>query len=210
MSFAHQDGNATVVHAFADPYYETQLFNPDPSLANALTDDARFSDPNTVPFPLALFNNVLQIAGIKQPPAGRLEAHMLLAANKTSPVTWYACAPGGTSGKLSYSYDFTVRPGVTIGKGYTPFVPKRESCTVPWSVLNEEAQAALGNSDLDIREAIVKQVPASIAPKVKRNPVVDCYASLTAPALSGGSGKTITPNAGQPFPFYGEISVSRG
>src|SRR5438552_3555096 len=50
MSFAHQDGNTTVVHAFADPYYEDQLFNPDPSLANQLSNTARLSDADTVPF----------------------------------------------------------------------------------------------------------------------------------------------------------------
>lgn len=60
---------------------------------------------------------------------------------------------------------------------------------VPWSVLNAEAAAALGDASIDIRGAILKQVPASIAPKVERNPVVDCYPSLVAPALATGSGR---------------------
>lgn len=33
MSFGHEEGNTTVVHAFADPYDETQLFNPTPRCA---------------------------------------------------------------------------------------------------------------------------------------------------------------------------------
>ncbi|MDP9342096.1 MAG: hypothetical protein M3Q23_08355 [Actinomycetota bacterium] len=227
MSFGHQDGSTTVVHAFADPYYETQLFNPDPSVAADVTNTARFSDPATVPFPLALYNNVLQIAGIKTPPANRLAAHMLIAPNETSPITWYACAPSGTSGKLSVNYHFNVRPGVriteqtlndigcaqftaTIGSSYAPQTLKPESCVVPWSVLNAEAAAALGEASIDIRGAIVKQVPASIAPKVENNPVVDCYPSLVAPALTEGNGTAVASNASQPFPFYGEIEVSRG
>ncbi len=226
MSFAHQDGSTTVVHAFADPYYETQLFTPDPSLANAVTNTDRFTDPSTVPFPLALYNNILQIAGVKEPSANRLSAHMLIGANRTSPVTWYACAPSGGTGKLNVAYHFTVRPGVsiaaatmddigcvqftaTIKDSYTPQVPERQDCVVPWSVLNAQAQAALGNANLDIRSAIVGQVPASLVPKVERNPVVDCYPSLVAPALTEGSGHSVTTNAGQPFPFYGEIEVSR-
>jgi hypothetical protein len=227
MAFAKQDGSTTVVHAFADPYYETQLFTPDASLANAVTNEARFTDPSTVPFPLSLYNNILQIAGVKEPKAGRLAAHMLISANRTSPVTWYACAPSGGSGNLNVSYHFNVRPGVsiaattmgdigcvqftaTIKSTYSPQVPDRQDCVVPWSVLNAQAQAALGNASLDIRGAIVDQVPASIAPKVERNPIVDCYPSLTAPALATGSGHSITTNANQPFPFYGEIQVSRG
>ncbi len=219
MSFARQDGNTTVVHAFADPYYEDQLFNPDPSLSNALSNTTRFSDPNTVPFPTALFNDILEIAGIKQPPANRLEAHELISANETSPVTWYACAASG-SGKLTYDYHFTVRPGVsikatpmddigcvqftaTIGSSYTPATPQRQDCAVPWDLLSAQAGT-------DVRAGILKQVPASIAPQIKKNPVVDCYTSLVAPALATGSGKTVTPIAGQPFPFYGEIEVSRG
>jgi hypothetical protein len=185
-----------------------------------LSDTARFSDPDTVPFPTALFNDILRIAGIKQPPANRLEAHELISANETSPVTWYACAASGSSGKLSYDYHFTVRPGVsiaatpmddigcvqftaTIGSSYTPATPQRQDCPVPWDLLSVQAGT-------DVLAALLKQVPASIAPQIKKNPVVDCYPSLVAPALATGSGKTVTTNAGQPFPYYGEIEVSRG
>lgn len=232
LAVGHAEGSKTVSHAFYNPYFETQLFTPDPALSAELGNDARFTDPETRPFPFYLTHQLLSLAHVGEPPPGgfidHLEAHHLLEANRASPITWYVCAPGPrpSGAKLSVSYHFTKRSGVavtavpnedtgciaftgTIGPKYTPLNPDRRDCPDPWAELNQQAGAALGDPNLDIEKVIEDKVPPSVAPAVKRDPSVDCYDALVAP-LPGGpdqSAKVFTSDD-QPYPFYGEASVS--
>jgi hypothetical protein len=230
LAFAHSDGSSTVVHTFYNPYYETQLFNPDPSLVNQVTNTARFDDPNTKPFPGYLVATLLRIGHLGPPGplccADRIEAHILESANTMSPIPWYVCATG--DGSPAVTYDFVTRPGVSvrvgspnadtgclqvrtdIAKSYVPPDPTRKDCIDPWEELTAQAEAATGNTDLDIKKLIEAQVPASFVKSVERDPVVDCYDFFTGPALSEvGSGTKVTQSTETPFPFYGWIKVSR-
>ena len=231
LAVAHPEGSTTVSHAFYNPYFETQLFTPDATLSAELGNARRLSDPNTRPFPFYLYHQLLSLAHVGEAPPGgfinHLEAHHLLEANRASPITWYVCAPGPkpSGAKLSVSYHFTNRPGVsvsagpdedsgcvrftgTLGPSYQPLNPERHDCVDPWSELNQQAGAALGNPGLDIEKDIEEKVPPSFAPAVKRDPSVDCYDPLTVP-LPGGpnqAAKVFTSND-EPYPFYGEARV---
>ena len=99
-----------------------------------------------------------------------------------------------------------------IGMDYLPLTPARKDCVDPWSELNAQLQAALGNPNLDVKQLIEKQVPASFIPAVERDPIVDCYDPLqVAPPQLGQAGThRIVTSATQPFPFYGEVRVAWG
>lgn len=232
VAFGGQHGSATTVHAFVDPYYETQLYTPNPSLAAAFSDPSRFGSGASAPFPAYLAGQIVRLAHVGDPgPLGflnHLEAHQLEAANHISPPTWYACAPGSkpSGGRLSVSYQFTSRPGVSVratpdedtgcvavmvrfGRAYAPMSVTRKDCPQPWPLINAQAQAALGSSDVNILAAIQRLVPPSIRPLVARTPVVDCYDPLVVPPPGRGGGRTSMVTSGsQPYPFYGAITVS--
>jgi hypothetical protein len=233
VAFGHQDGQATVSHAWYNPYYYTQLLNPNPILSNQLTNDARFSDPDTKTFPKYLVAELLRVGHLG--PEGPLcchdeiQAHELLTANTASPIDWYVCAPSPKPGgsHLSVSYGITVRPGVTvtvtpdeglgcaafhleIGPSYIPLNPIRKDCSDPWADLNAQAQAALGDPTLDVRDLIESRVPPSFIEGVERDPIVDCYDPLQVPE-PGEQGKDqsiATVSTDMPYPFYGTITVS--
>jgi hypothetical protein len=237
LAVAHPDpdGVWTVSHAFYNPYYETQLYTPDAALSADLGNARRFTDPDTRPFAFYLTHQLLSLAHVGDPPPGgfidHLEAHHLLQANRASPITWYVCAPSpkpSNAGGVAVNYHFTVRTGVTvtatrnpetgcvaftvtIGPNYTPLNPERHDCVDPWSELNQQAGAALGDPTLDIEKVIEEKVPPSFAPAVKRDPSVDCYDELTVP-LPGGPDQraNVFTSDEQPYPFYGEASVSWG
>jgi len=232
LAVGHPQGSATMSHAFYNPYFETQLFTPDPALSADLGNHARLSDPNTRPFPFYIYQQLLSLAHVGEAPPGgfidHLEAHHLLEANRASPITWHVCAPEPkpSGAKLSVSYHFTARSGVTltatpdqdtgcvaftgtIGPKYTPLNPERQDCADPWSELNQQAGAALGDPSLDIEKVIEEKVPPSFAPAVKRDPSVDCYQPLVV-SLPGGPNQQakVFTSDDQPYPFYGEASVS--
>lgn len=232
LAVAHPLGAKTVAHMFYTPYFETQLYTPNPALSADLGNERRFTDPETRPFPFYLSHQLLSLVHVGAPgPTGfidHLEAHHLLDANRASPITWHVCAPGlkPAGAKLSASYHFTVRSGVTVtatpdqdtgcvaftgtvGPKYSPLNPDRLDCADPWAELNQQAGAALGDPTIDIEKAIEQKVPPSFAPLVKRDPSVDCYDPLVAP-LPGGAGQQakVFTSDDQPFAFYGEAAVS--
>jgi len=229
VAFSHQEGSATLAHTWYNPYYESQLFTPDPSLVDQFANASRLTDPATVNFPQYLFHQLLRLIHIGDPGTvgflDHLEAHILELAPTTSPATWYVCAPGTrpAGGSLSVQTHLRVRPGVTIrqstddtsgcagftaniGKAYTPFALVRKDCTVAWSTLNAQIQAALNNPDIDILKSIQAKVPATFRAAVARDPAFDCYDPLVAPPPSSRQG-TVTSET-QPYPFYGTIEVS--
>jgi hypothetical protein len=232
LAIGRVEDGTTISEAFYVPYYETQLFTPNPSLVTDFDNPRRFTDPNTRTFPGYLYRQLLAVGHIGDPATtiflDRLEAHHMLEANRASPVTWYVCAEGpkpANAQGLTVSSHFTARPGVTIasapdsstgcvgftatiGPSYTPLVPTRKDCVSPWEELNQQAQAALGNPNLDIRGLIAGKVPASFRDAVLRDPVVDCYDPLVVDAPGGPSGAKVFTSADQPYPFYGEARVS--
>ena len=233
VAVGHQDGQATVAHAWYVPYYFSQLYNPDPIFSNQLRDASRFEDENTKTFPRYLVAELLRVGHLG--PEGplcchdRIETHALVTANTASPVDWWVCAPGSKPGgsHLSVSYGITARPGVTIsvtqrddmgcasfhaeiGPDYLPLDPIRKTCEIEWDSLNEQAQGALGDPTLDVRELIEAQVPPSFVAGVEQNPLIDCYDPLqvSAPGESGKDQSISTVSTDQPYPFYGTITVA--
>jgi hypothetical protein len=229
VAFGRAQGRTTISHAFYNPYRELQLYTPIADQANALENPSRLNDPNTLTFPQYLVQEILRLghAAPKGPLCchDQLETHYMLGANTTSPVSWFVCAPPGTKGSsLSVSYGFTVRPGVNltvtalddlgcarfdaiISASYTPLDPQRRDCRLSWRVLDQQAQAATGNPDLSVKDAVDKLVPASFLENVNKKPIVDCYGPLVVQAPSE-IGHHIETSASQPYPFYGFARVS--
>lgn len=231
-AFGRQQGTTSVTNAFYVPYWETQLYTPDPLWATDFDDAQRMTDPTTVPLPQYLFNQLLRIIGNGDPgPLGfleRLESHHVLEANRHSPVTWFACAPGPKpeGASLAASYRFTTRPGVsisatedeaigcvrftaTIGRSYEPLEPVRKDCELSWDLLAEQTKEALQNPMVNIRDLIAEKVPESARAKVLQNPVIDCYDPFVVPEPGPSDGRTgIVTSADQPFPFYGTTEVT--
>jgi hypothetical protein len=223
LAFGHQEGNATVSHAFYNPYRQSGLLAGRGDLTN-YAYWARFNDPTVKPFPPFLVSELLRVGHLKEPFHDRIEAHQMMKASYEPPVPWYVCAPGKGS-TLSYSYHFTVRSGVsisvapdtstgcvkftaTIGGAYQPLTPIRKDCIDPWSQLNAQIQAALGDPTIDVKKLIEAQVPASFVPNVEHDPLVDCYDPLTVGAPGGSGDRSVVTLDSQPFPFYGDASVS--
>jgi hypothetical protein len=224
LSFAHQQGAATVAHAFFDPYRVTELYSPDPGVSTAFGNNARFNDSNTQQLPSYFVSELLRII---QGTDSQITAHTLLTTPSIRSVTWYTCAPGQkpTGGKLSASYHFTTRPGVTltatpdesigcvrfdarIEPSFKPFVPVAKTCEYPWAQFNPELMLALGNPNLDILELIKSKVPAEFVPTVQRPVIFDCYDPLVVQAPGPANGQTGITTADQPYPFYGDATVS--
>jgi hypothetical protein len=228
-AFGAATGGTTTTQAVYNPYTVTQLFNPKTELLTDFANTARLSDPLTQAFPKYLYQEILRLAGVG--PSGlccadQLEAHVLVDANRSpSSIDWYVCAPSGSSGSLSYSYRFTVRPGVSIsaepddtlgcvkmtariGRDYTPMTPTRQDCTLSWDTLTQQASEA-EMAPLDVKKAIEALVPASLVPKIEKSPIVDCYQMPTDPPPGGDQGQKVFVSDAQPFPFYGTVQVSR-
>jgi hypothetical protein len=224
VSFGHQQGSATVVHSFYYPYNVTELYNPDSSQVADLANTARFTDPKTRTLPAYFVDELLRII---QGQHDRIQAHILMKAPPVQPLTWYACAPGPRpeGAKVTASYQFTVRPGIDlkvtpdndlgcarfdlqVAPSYHPLNPTRYDCSTPWVQLTPQLQQALGNDEIDILSLIKSKVGADLAPVVARDPVFDCYDPLVVSAPGPASGSGVVTNADQPYPFYGQASVT--
>src|SRR5207244_13173395 len=109
----------TVAHVLANPYQPSQLYNPDPTTAADFAFPGRFGLPDTKPFPSYMLDQILRLAHAGGPgPAcctDRLQTHILLAANRLSPVRWVVCAPTPPpqGASLRISSGLTVLAGVS-------------------------------------------------------------------------------------------------
>ena len=74
--------------------------------------------------------------------------------------------------------------------------------------MTPQLQQALGNPDIDILSLIKSKVGADLAPIVERDPVFDCYDPLVVAPPGPASGSGVVTNADQPYPFYGQATVS--
>jgi hypothetical protein len=225
VSFGHQQGaGTTVVHSFYYPYEVTELYSPSPDQVANLANTARFTDPKTKTLPGYFVDELLRVI---QGEHDRIQAHILMKAPPVQPLTWYACAPSPrpAGSKLTASYQYTARPGIDIqvtpdndlgcarfdlkvGASYQPLNPSRHDCSIPWAQLTPQLQEALANREIDILSLIKSKVGAALAPTVERDPLFDCYDPLVVAAPGPASGSGIVINAAQPYPFYGQATVS--
>jgi hypothetical protein len=81
-------------------------------------------------------------------------------------------------------------------------------CVLPWTYLSQIAQQSSGTS-IDLRVLIERLVSSPTARAiVDRDPGTTCADALAGPHIDPSpSGQQIRVDAGQPFPFYGVITV---
>jgi hypothetical protein len=228
LAFGHAEGSETVAHAFAEPYDVTNLFVMDPSLVTDFSDDSRFTESVSQPFGPYLYNELVGIATA----AIQTEhpfAHNLIMPTPTQWPPWYVCAPPGSSGSLDYSSHFTTRPGVSVAatpypdvgcvrfqatadSSFGPYEPQLNSCPISWTDLLQAASTA-GLGGLDFVKAIRDRTPpafrSTLIPVVKRGPSFDCFEPFKVPPAGGSSGEQTFTDGSQPFPFYGDITVTQ-
>lgn len=221
-------GGKTIADAFFNPYRETQYYHPDPEEALDFENPSRSSDPNTVPFPLALIDSVLRIqdaAPEPYPSIDHLESWALIEPSQTSPVNWWVCAPPGSTGRrMEVKYHWITRPGVeieviphdesscaevrTVLGSATIVPPAPRVCVTPWDFLNEVAGEEAGIEDLDLQAQLGTFVQPQFESRLDPAPIMNCYDSLDGPELEAEpAGQTIEVMEDLLIPFYGTISV---
>ena len=223
LAWAHENGATTVVHVYGNPYWDTELFNPDLSLGGKVNAQAREADANTKPLPKYLIDEVARLITGK---TSQLRTFELLGVVPPSSTDWQVCAPAGTTGTPVVHYDVRTRPGVTftattdhktgcasirssVGSAFLAADVPLRSCLMPWDYLNAIAGQAL-DRPVDTRAVIKANIPATDAPLVDRNPVTACADPLSGPPVSAEpSGRLAQSDASQPFPIYGVITVTR-
>jgi hypothetical protein len=185
MAFGHREGDATVAHAFYNPYEVAQVFNPDPSLSGKVDDPGVLTSSASQDVLHFLVTAIIRLASGADRQA---TAPVMLEPNTQSPTPWTVCAPAGTSGHhLAISYDFSIRPGVSVfvepdrsdgcatvsttltGSYRPPEVTGQQLCPTAWSWLDKNAFGeagtfgGTGNAPHDIPTLILQQV-GHIAP----------------------------------------------
>lgn len=229
LAFARSDGADTVALAFANPYRSSQLYGFAEDVTR-FADDTRFSALQVGPFTSELTTEVIQAAlGL----IDHFSLHSLIEATRFDPVTWFVCAPPRPSptAKLSFSYRFVARSGVTISAAtrgdsgclelhaeldtdYTPFVPDRLDHPWTWAEINSEASSQAG-TQVDVRQLIVSTVESQGLPgdvpalQPETATVVDEYKPLEPLAGADADSPTALIDGAddQPFPFYGRVRI---
>jgi len=222
LAWAHHAGEATTVHLYANPYRDTELYNPNAGVLGNVNDTSRLSLPATTTFPKYLVAQILAVLSGKQ---DRLHSQELVAATTDSAGDWQACAPtaAGTpaSAKAKVTYDLVTRPGVQVGirvqggcavlhqditAGYRAADATIGSCVLPWDYLNSQ----LSTANLDVREFITKALPPGSAGKLAADPLTACADALSAPDVAGvPNDQHIRIAPDQPFPVYGVLRIGR-
>ncbi|MGZ6513077.1 MAG: hypothetical protein ACXVD2_09285 [Actinomycetota bacterium] len=225
LAWSHTTGAMNVVHAYMNPYRDTQRYGPDLSILGHVADTSRFADPDVMKFVPYLFNEVLRVLAGE---TDRLRAQELLEAVKVAPPPWTVCARAGSHGRLVVASDIVTRPGVNVdisldhARGcatvtisltsqYQPLDQPIRDCQMPWSYLNEVASESIG-STVDVRSLFQSVLPPDLAALVvAHDPVVTCADPLQGPAVDATpSGQRVRVDSAQPYPFYGVVSVTRG
>jgi hypothetical protein len=225
LAWSHTNGSTNVVHAYMNPYRDTQLYSPDASILGHVNDTSRFSNPDVKAFVPYLIDEVIRVLGGQ---TDRLRSQQLLEAVRAAPAPWIVCAPPGAHGHLIVHYDVVTRPGVrveidpddehgcaTVTIRLTPRYraldqPVR-NCQLPWAYLNAIASNAVG-SPVDVRDLFRQLLPPALAARVvKFDPLVTCADPLSGPAVQPiPTGTRLRTVDTQPFPFYGTVTVTRG
>jgi hypothetical protein len=188
-------------------------------------DTTRFANADVKPFVPYLIDEVLRLLSGA---TDRLRSQELLEATPAAPPPWTVCAPAGSHGKLTVSYDVVTRPGVLLdvaldhprgcatftvkfGSDYRPLNQAIRNCVLPWAYLNQIASDAVG-SPVDVRSLFESLLPPDVAARVVAlDPLVSCADPLAAPSVeSAPIGARQRTDGTQPFPFYGVVTVTRG
>ena len=216
MAYGHQQGTATVAHAFYNPYEVAQVFNPDPALSGKVTDTSVLTSSASQDVLHYLVTAIVRVASGTDPQA---TAPAMLEPNTESPTPWTVCAPAGSSGtRLSVSYYFSVRPGVsvkvtpdsttgcatvttTLTPAYQPSdIGGQQLCPTDWSWLDKNAFSeagsfgGTGNAPHDIPSVILQQVAkisptlvGALRPKIFRPLQSVCFEPLAVAGLTSPS-----------------------
>ncbi len=225
LAWSHRAGPTNTVHAYMNPYRDTQRYSPDLSILGRVSDTTRFARPDVKPLVPYLVDEVLRIL---TGATDRIRSQELLEAVEATPPPWIVCAPADTHGRLVARYDIVSRPGVLVdvkldhGHGcvivtirlspqYQALDQPVRDCVLPWDYLNEIASDAAG-APVDVRSLFEAQLPPDLAALVVAfDPLTTCADPLAGPTVaSSPTGTTIRTDALQPFPFYGVITVTRG
>jgi hypothetical protein len=222
LGWAHAQGSTTTVHAYYNPYWDTEQYSTDPTVAGMVNDSARFASAQ--PFPPYFVGEVLRaINGT----VDHLSSNELVGAQHTSPVSWQVCAPAGASGsRMLVHYDVETRPGVqvtvapeasstcaqvsvTLGPDFVAANTAIRQCVLPWDYLSAIAKQTYGSS-VDVHALVDKFVTAPGARAiVDKDPSVSCADAHSGPTVSPSpTGQRIRVDTAQPFPFYGVVTVS--
>ena len=214
-AFARTEGKATTVHFWANPYRITQRYHSNATLSGEVNDSSRLSSPDAKPF-LGYF--VSEIGEVGKGERTRLDAPMLLDANRLAPAPFRVCAPTGNG---TVQIHAVTRSGVTITTkqvdGCVQVVVGRSAkeqpadattrlCPMPWNWLNDEGASQAGVSGLRIQDLLKKFVPADKAAVVDADPLTICAAPLERPVLPAVSKVTVDDN--QPFPTVGVLTIT--
>jgi hypothetical protein len=225
LAWSRAVGSTNVVHAYMNPYRDTQRYSPDASILGHVDDTSRFSNADVKPFVPYLIDEVLRLLNGA---TDRLRAQQLLEATLAAPPPWTVCAPAGSHGRLKVSYDVVTRPGVlvdvdldhargcatftvTLASDYRPLDQTIRNCVLPWAYLNQIASGAVG-SPVDVRSLFESLLPPDLAARVVAlDPVVSCADPLSGPSVEPApAGARHRIDGTQPFPFYGVATVTRG
>ena len=221
VAWAHRQSAATVAHAYFNPYHDTELYSADASVVGKVDDQSRLAGAQD--FTRYFASDVLRaIAGT----IDHLSGQELVDATHTSPAAWQVCAPAGTTGShVEVHYDIVTRPGVSVTvvperssacarvttaltSSYRPLDAQLRQCVLPWDFLSQIAGQAFG-STIDIKGLIDKFVSSPAARAViDHDPTSTCADALAGPKIDPApSAQRLRVDAGQPFPFYGVITV---
>jgi hypothetical protein len=225
LAWSHAVGPTNVVHAYMNPYRDTQRYSPDLSALGHVADTTRFSNPDTKPFVRYLIDEVVRVL---TGATDRIRSQELLESVRAVPPPFTVCALAGLHGRLVVNSDIVTRPGVhvtidldhargcaTVTVSLTPqYLPVDQpirDCLLPWAYLNAIASDAVGQP-VDVRTLFESVLPPALAAKVVAlDPIVACADPLTGPAIDPmPSGTRLRTDATQPFPFYGVITVTHG
>ena len=225
LAWSHTHGTTNTVHAYMNPYRDTQRYSPDLSILGHVSDTTRFSNPDVKAFVPYLIDEVGRVIAGQ---TDRIRAQELLEAVRVAPPPFNVCAPAGSHGHLNVNYEVVTRPGVdvsvslnhatgcarvttTLTPRYTPLDQPVRDCVLPWPYLNAIASDAVG-SQVDVRALFQSLLPPNLAALVvAKDPLVSCADPLQAPAVDEHpTSQSRRVDATQPFPFYGVVTVARG
>jgi hypothetical protein len=231
---AARSADATTTEAVAVyvPYRSSLLFSQDVSLADAFSDDSRFTQPGVEPFSHALVTAVIKAVTDK---LQNISAHALMVANRFDSLSFLVCAPlprpaGAT---LDATWRFAARTGVkieatpddpsgcvqvvaTMGAAYAPAPLAHVDAPWGWQQLSDSASSQAGQT-IDVRQEIIKIVqgqgidPSGVAAlQVDHPPRIDAYPALQTRADADKDAPTaIDAKADeQPYPFYGRVRAA--
>lgn len=210
LAWAHQAGTTTTVHAYMNPFRDTELYGDTADRAKAK------------PFPPYFID---QIVGLVTGQSDRLHSRELVEANAKSPAPWRVCAPAG-GGKATMRLDVAHRPDFSFNvafdkrtgcadvtsrydPGYRAAEPVLRDCALPWEYLDAAASGALSGS-VKVLPIIEGYVPPAVRSLVERDPTTSCADALAGPAVSATpEGQRVRSDGNQPFPFYGVLTLAR-